>query len=494
MASDQVSSLEHLAGASRRPRVVRSALSRKVLADVVRLFDAAAILGTAALAFWAYPVLRLGLADQWDRFAAATLVGLFVTLAVFGRLGLYDFRRLHRRWSQVPRVLVGWSVSLLVLVLLAFLAKVSQDYSRGWLLLWYGGGLVAMGAARVAIAGHVRGLLDRGNLRERVAILGAGEEGLGFAERIQGRGADDEIAVVGFFDDRQTRVRDVFSGWRLEGRVDDLVARVRAGLVDRIVIALPPTAGERIGQLLRRFDGLAVDIDLHLAAPALPRPRNEVISLSGIPMLRVSERPLKDWHLLAKWAEDKAIAGASLIFFGPLMLLIALAIRIESPGPALFRQARFGFNNEPIVVYKFRTMYSDRGDPSGAARTVRGDARVTPLGRFLRRYSLDELPQLINVLQGSMSVVGPRAHPVSMQAAGRLYHEAVQDYLSRHRVKPGITGWAQVNGLRGEIDTLDKARRRVEHDLHYIENWSLLFDLRVLALTALRALRDPNAY
>ncbi len=469
-------------------------LSRKVLEDVVRLVDALVIVAIAAAVFWVYPVVHLKLAAEWERFAAATLVGLFIAQAVFSRLGLYDFRRLHQRWNPIPRIFLAWTITLLCLVLLAFLAKISEDYSRGWLVLWYAGGLVGLVAARSLVATHIRRSVDRGNLRERVAVLGAGVSGLDFAERLRRRGLDDEIAVVGFFDDRVSRVAGALGNWRLQGRVDDLLERVRDGGVDRVVIALPASAEERIAALLRRFDGLAVDIDLHLVAPTLQRPRSDVTSLSGIPMLRVSERPLKDWHLFAKWLEDKLVAGVALLAFGPLMLVIALAIRLESPGPVLFRQTRFGFNNEPIVVWKFRTMYPDRGDASGARRTVRDDPRVTPLGRWLRKLSLDELPQFLNVLGGSMSVVGPRAHPVAMQAAGRLYQEAVQDYLTRHQVRPGITGWAQVNGLRGEIDTLEKAQARVEHDLYYIENWSLLFDLRVILLTIVRTLRDPHAY
>jgi lipopolysaccharide/colanic/teichoic acid biosynthesis glycosyltransferase len=187
---------------------------------------------------------------------------------------------------------------------------------------------------------------------------------------------------------------------------------------------------------------------------------------------------------MVKWIEDKSLAILLLIAFAPLMGLVALLIRLESRGPVLFVQKRFGFNNEMIRVLKFRTMYINRSDLSGTRRTVRNDPRVTRVGRVVRALSIDELPQLINVLRGEMSIVGPRPHPVGMQVGdGVLYGDAIAHYCHRHRVKPGITGWAQVNGLRGEVDALHKARARVDHDLYYIEHWSPWLDLKILLRT-----------
>jgi lipopolysaccharide/colanic/teichoic acid biosynthesis glycosyltransferase len=202
-----------------------------------------------------------------------------------------------------------------------------------------------------------------------------------------------------------------------------------------------------------------------------------------VPVPGVVDRPLKDWRAVAKWMEGKLLGSLLLIFVGPLMALTAILIKLDSPGPVLFVQKRFGFNNEVIGVLKFRTMHIDRADPSGAQRTVRNDPRVTRLGRILRWLSFDELPQLINVIRGDMSLVGPRPHAVAMKAGDRLYGEAVERYLHRHRVKPGITGWAHVSGLRGEVDTLEKAHARVAHDLYYIEHWSPWLDLKILLKT-----------
>jgi exopolysaccharide biosynthesis polyprenyl glycosylphosphotransferase len=198
---------------------------------------------------------------------------------------------------------------------------------------------------------------------------------------------------------------------------------------------------------------------------------------------RILEPPLNGWHRAVKWLEDKLFGLLLLAAVGPLMVLISLAIKLDSRGPILFMQKRFGYNNKVIDVLKFRTMHVSCCDPSGAKRTIKDDPRVTRVGRVLRWLSLDELPQLLNVIRGDMSLVGPRPHAVAMMVENRLYHEAVEGYLQRHRVKPGITGWAQINGLRGEVDTIEKARSRVAHDLYYIENWSLGLDLRILVRT-----------
>ena len=195
-------------------------------------------------------------------------------------------------------------------------------------------------------------------------------------------------------------------------------------------------------------------------------------------LLQVFSRPLADWRLVMKDIEDRGLALLLLILFGPLLLLISVLIKLDSRGPVFFRQARYGFNHQLINVLKFRTMYTHLEDRAAAQLATRNDPRVTRIGRFLRRSSLDELPQLINVLRGDMSIVGPRPHALSARAADRLYEEVVEEYAARHRVKPGITGWAQVNGWRGETDTYDKIKKRVEYDLYYIENWSLVLDIK----------------
>jgi exopolysaccharide biosynthesis polyprenyl glycosylphosphotransferase len=196
-----------------------------------------------------------------------------------------------------------------------------------------------------------------------------------------------------------------------------------------------------------------------------------------------------------KWLFDKIVSGLALILLSPIMLLIAIAIKLDSRGPVLFKQKRYGFNNELIEVYKFRSMHADQTDETASKLVTRNDPRVTRVGRFIRKTSLDELPQLFNVVfAGNLSLVGPRPHAVNAKAEEMRYDQSVDGYFARHRVKPGITGWAQINGWRGETDTHEKIQRRVEHDLYYIENWSLLFDLYILAMTPIALFKAKNAY
>ena len=213
-----------------------------------------------------------------------------------------------------------------------------------------------------------------------------------------------------------------------------------------------------------------------------------------MPVIDVADRPSADWDVVMKWLFDKIIGGLILIGVLPIMALVALAVKLDSRGPALFKQKRYGFNNDLIEVYKFRSMYTDQSDATAAKLVTKGDPRVTRVGRFIRKTSIDELPQLFNVLKGELSLVGPRPHAVLAQARERAFADIVDGYFARHRVKPGVTGWAQINGWRGEIDHDDKIRYRTEFDLYYIENWSLLFDLKILFLTPIRLLNTENAY
>jgi exopolysaccharide biosynthesis polyprenyl glycosylphosphotransferase len=207
------------------------------------------------------------------------------------------------------------------------------------------------------------------------------------------------------------------------------------------------------------------------------------------------DKPIADWDLVLKWLFDKIVGAAMLIVLSPILIATAIAVKLGSRGPILFRQKRFGFNNELIEVFKFRSMYVDQTDAYASKLVTRDDPRVTRVGRFIRKTSLDELPQLFNVVfKGNLSLVGPRPHALHAKAEDRLYDQVVDGYFARHKVKPGITGWAQVNGWRGETNTSEKIQRRVEHDLYYIENWSVFFDLYIMALTPFALMKSENAY
>jgi exopolysaccharide biosynthesis polyprenyl glycosylphosphotransferase len=223
-------------------------------------------------------------------------------------------------------------------------------------------------------------------------------------------------------------------------------------------------------------------------------PDRSYAEVAGLPMLLLFDRPISGWSQLVKAIEDRVLAALFLLVFSAVLILTSLAVRVTSRGSVLFKQKRYGFNNQLIEIWKFRTMYHDLSDHQADRLVTKDDERVTPIGRFLRRTSIDELPQLFNVLRGDMSIVGPRPHPVSAKAGGQLYYEVVDQYAARHKVKPGITGWAQVNGWRGETSTAEDIEKRVEHDLYYIDNWSIWLDFLIIARTIMVLLGDEKAY
>jgi Undecaprenyl-phosphate glucose phosphotransferase len=247
--------------------------------------------------------------------------------------------------------------------------------------------------------------------------------------------------------------------------------------------------------MLKKLWVLPVDIRLSAHSNKLHfRPRSYSY-IGAVPVLDIFDKPIADWDVVMKWLFDKIVGSLALICAAPIMLMVAIAVKLDSKGPVLFKQKRYGFNNESIDIYKFRSMYADQADLTASKLVTKGDPRVTRVGRFIRKTSFDELPQLFNVVfTGSLSLVGPRPHAVHAKAENRLYDEAVDGYFARHRVKPGITGWAQIHGWRGETDSQEKIQRRVEHDLYYIENWSILLDLYIVAQTPFALIRSENAY
>ncbi len=409
----------------------------------------------------------------------------------------------------------AWTAAFLVLVLML---GVTGDLRRldtaaaGTLWLWYALGLFGLTASRSLFLRVARDWNLAGGLRRRTLLVGTNDLAFEWLDRLQ-RTEEAGYQVIGAVSTTADRPSSApsaplstaplstaqlptarLAGVPVLGGVNGLVEQVRKNRIDLVVVALPWSAEAEITDILERLRVLAVDVRL-LPHRLIARTAGlSVDATAGIPLLGVIHHPLAGWRGVLKRSEDLLIGGAALALLAPVLLLAALAIRLESPGPVLFRQKRFGFNNEEFEIWKFRTMHTDRGDQSGAQRTVRNDPRVTRVGRFLRRTSIDELPQLFNVLRGDMSIVGPRPHPVAMKAGDVLYHEAVENYACRHRVRPGITGWAQVNGLRGEIDNLHTAARRVECDLYYVDNWSLGLDAEIMVRTALLLFWDRNAY
>jgi Undecaprenyl-phosphate glucose phosphotransferase len=375
-----------------------------------------------------------------------------------------------------------------------FFLTLGSDFSRVWLAIWFVASAAVLVVGRFTLAAQVRRWAKTGRLNRRAVIYGSGPACAALVAALE---ADDstDIRICGIFDDRGVdRAGPETAGYPNRGRLEDLLKFARSSRVDLVLLALPISAENRLMGLLQRLWVLPADIRLAASASRLKLARRAYSYVGNVALIALADKPISDWGTIAKAVFDRTIAVLLLLALAPLMLLTALAIRLDSRGPALFKQKRYGFNNELIEVYKFRSMYVHMSDHSAAKLVTKDDPRVTPVGRIIRKTSIDELPQLFNVLLGNLSLVGPRPHAVSAKAAGKLYDEAVASYFARHKVKPGITGWAQINGWRGETDTEEKLVKRIEHDLEYIENWSLLLDLYIIVKTPLSLLKSDNAY
>jgi Undecaprenyl-phosphate glucose phosphotransferase len=474
---------------ARRP----ARISLELLALVIQLVDFAVILVAAELALLGYNESVLKEEIYYEKFGIPVLSGAVIFILFMRWFGAYASRRLLQLNWQVGRIALGWSFTFSALAVLAFVTKISGDYSRGWAIIWALLSFTLLVGVRIGVDHLARRWRRAGRLSQRIAIVGAGTAAKSLVAKIKTT-PELDVVITGVYDDRLTRVPSNILGCQVVGTSDDLIAHARKMLIDEVVIALPLRAEERIGQLVTKFRPLPIDLRISIDPIADIFPLRTIGSIGGAKTIEVFNRPFKHVSGLLKTIEDKCLGLLLLIVLLPVMGLIALAIRLDSKGPLLFVQERFGFNNKIFHVYKFRTMRTEAGDPSGVRHTVPNDSRVTRVGRLLRWLSLDELPQLINVMRGEMSIVGPRPHVVAMRAGDKLYYEAVGDYFARHRVKPGITGWAQVHGLRGEIADLLQARERVAYDLEYIDNWSIWLDLKILLMTIWVLIVPRNAY
>jgi len=464
-----------------------------VLAGFVRIaeFALVALIGVAIYFAYVYPQFA-----TFDLYYVGTALGV-ASLAVnaFQVVDIYHLHAFRRPGNQLAKLTVAWSLVFLSCVAVMFFARLGDLYSRVWLAGFFGIGLLSLYGFRLMLYGKVQRWSREGRLDRRAVLVGGGEPGEALVTALAQQ-ADSEVRLLGVFDDRgDERAPNFCGGLPKLGTVDDLVEFARRTRVDLVLFSLPISAESRILQMLKKLWVLPVDIRLSAHTNQLRfRPRSYSY-IGSLPVLDVFDRPIADWDVVMKSLFDKVVGGLALIALSPLMGLTALAIKLDSRGPVLFKQKRYGFNNELIEVYKFRSMYVESSDATAAKLVTKGDPRVTRVGRFIRKTSLDELPQLFNVVfKGNLSLVGPRPHAVHAKAVDRLYDEAVDGYFARHRVKPGITGWAQINGWRGETDNDEKIQRRVEHDLYYIENWSVLFDLYILGMTPFALLKTENAY
>jgi Undecaprenyl-phosphate glucose phosphotransferase len=482
------------AARTRRPFIELPMLGLAVFALDAATFVLPGLLGASAAG-----ILKPG-SPTTIEVGLALCLGAVLFFAVARALQAHDGVALVRRSTplQLLVVLACFAGPILALFAICGALGWGTPWREAATLHW----LTAWGAASTATALSIH-LLSRpvaGRWRaaqlatHRVAIVGSGEPARRLVEWIEAN-ARDVVEVVGLFDDRRGSAPDRVALSRLVlGTTDDLIEYYRSAPIDKVIIALPHQAEERLLSILQRLKQLPVDIALAPDLVGFRVPAMDGAELAGLQMTALSQRPLRASERFFKEIFDRCAAGLLLLVLSPLLLAAALAVKLTSPGPVFFRQERHGLGNRIFHVLKFRSMRTDLQDVTGAQQTRRNDARVTAVGLFLRRTSIDELPQLINVLRGDMSLVGPRPLPVQMRVEDRLNYEIVAEYAFRHRVKPGITGWAQVKGHRGAIDTAEGLQSRVAHDLYYIENWSLWLDLKILFMTGAVCALGKNAF
>lgn len=455
------------------------------LIDILLACTAGVVATYLATTVHAHPI-------QWtlpDSYRLPILLGTFLMPGTLNWVGAYRSWRGLSLDAELRPIVLGVSMVFLVLGVMALVTKTTAMYSRIWMGSWFMLSIVGIATSRVIVRGILQTLHARGFDTRAVALVGGGPLAARVARHLQ-ENRDIGLRTVGYF----AADPDEGSGTFLPclGRIDDIAVALdrRQEPIAQLWIVLPLSAESTIRKILYDLRHSTIDIRMVPDMFGYQLAHCSTENVVGLPVLNLSYSPLSGANRFAKELLDRLLAVLILIAISPLMLLITAAIKLTSPGPAIFKQTRHGGDGEPFTVYKFRTLRVGP-PPVHSDQVTRNDPRVTPFGLFLRRTSLDELPQFFNVVEGTMSIVGPRPHPVALND---LYRDQVERYMWRHKVKPGITGWAQVNGLRGETDTVDKMRKRIEYDLYYIDHWSMWLDIKIILMTVLRGFNDRNAY
>jgi Undecaprenyl-phosphate glucose phosphotransferase len=472
-----------------RPRSTGLRFTSNVVGSIYLFTDIICFIVAAPITLEAYSLLR------GSRLVVPVHVTAFI-LMLGSFLLIRSSRQAYRRslldLSDTSDTTFDAVISSLIASALIWQAGMVDDYSRGITLLFLLTVVLCLSASRPLLHRLITRLAERGQIEQRIAFYGADPDSVSLTRQLLESLKFPHLRFVGIADDR---VRETnIEGLPMIGDLAALCDAARRGEIDQVLISGAHFTPKRLEQIVEGLSEVCVDVSLIPAQAIELAPKYRVNLLGAVPVLTLWQRPFRDMSQVIKRAEDLVLSAIAVVVLSPILLLAALVIRLTSPGPVLFVQPRVGFNNEAINVFKFRTMYTHMADLGAKQTTTRDDPRVTPVGRVLRRFSIDELPQLFNVLQGSMSLVGPRPHGTEMMVGDRFYHEAVRGYAGRHRVKPGITGYAQVKGLRGEVRTIERAKRRVELDKYYVDHWSFWLDIWILIATVRAVLFDRDAY
>ncbi len=425
-----------------------------------------------------------------DFYNAAIVFNWLLTTMLFYFAGLYQFESLVKFSRTVDRILIAVATSMVFMIALAFAVKISQVFSRAWLAAFIAANCFGLLTLR-GIVGWLLGRLGkRKAIARNVAIYGTGAQLEALLSHFNAS-SPAFVKLSGVFTDDAMR-SPKSAGFPDSGNLEDMINLVRQGDVDDIVLALPWADKDRVTQVVGKLRELPTYVYLSADTVGFSVPMRQPPSyFQRLPFYEVVGKPLSGWDVVLKTVEDYILATLLIIMVSPLLLIVAILIKLDSPGPVFFKQKRLGFNNQPFDIYKFRSMTYQKVQPKKTEQAKRFDPRITRIGGILRRSSIDELPQLFNVLNGTMSLVGPRPHAIDHNEE---YAQKIRGYFSRHRVKPGITGLAQIKGFRGITDTIDKMEGRVKYDIEYADTWSLMLDLKILVMTVLVTVSGKNAH
>jgi len=438
---------------------------------------------TVLFSSWLGYVLYGDILQSYSAYFQGVLIALIVSIIVFQSMGLYRPWRGGFLINEIRVVFLSWSVLFLVLALLTVITKSSEFYSRGWFILWFCSGLTLSIMLRIVLRLGLRHLRKFGFNQRQIVLVGAGDFVNEVVERLQAEKSGG-FEIKGVFSDSAIRKNPHIENLGLIKEVGEYVEENR---IDQVWITMPLSDEEKVKQVINILRHTTVDIRYIPDIFGFNLLNHSFSEVVGLPVIDLASSPMYGTSRVLKMLEDKVLSSIILILISPLLLFIAIGVKLSSPGPVFFRQQRIGWNNDLFTMLKFRSMPVDIEQDSGPVWANQGEKRATKFGQFLRRTSLDELPQFINVLKGDMSIVGPR--PERPHFVDK-FKEEIPGYMKKHMVKAGITGWAQVNGWRGNTDL----KKRIEYDLYYIENWSLWLDFKIIILTLFNGFIHKNAY
>jgi len=463
-------------------------LSRKVLADIALLYDMAAIIFSAWASYYVYLINYLDTSVDSNGYFLIVMIVVALFYVVARHRGQYDQQTDFGFASQLSTLIYVCAITMASAFGVAFFLKIQTEFSRVWVLLWMGTLFTSLALGRVLLTGYADVLARNGILRRSVVLVGSGTQFN--AARTVLKEQNNHFNLVNALELSAADALSPFDCDQLTKQLHPFIKEAQDKHVDGVVIALPSSMGLELDKIMQQVQMLPVDVQVFPDFGGANVTARHVQRIGDASVITTVSKPISEWGAFLKMIEDYVIGAACLVLALPVMAVIAVAIKLDSEGPVFFRQRRHGYNHRVIEVLKFRTMRVLE-DGENVRQATKNDSRVTRVGAFLRRTSLDELPQFWNVIRGEMSVVGPRPHAI---AHNTYYGKLIEKYANRHRVKPGITGWAQVHGFRGETTDPDMMAKRVGYDLEYIETWSIWLDLKIVMMTPLFGLFRRSAY